>query len=304
MEGKAKRESRSAGKKRPAPARGELKGSSDELSYYFARLQGFAPLEENEEKRLFALLERGKRPDAGKEEREEAERARATLVEANLGLVISIAKGYAGEALPLIDLLQAGERGLLEAIDRFDSTKNVKLSTYAYRGIQNHVRSFVREQYAAANLQGGRYSLYVRALEAERELERLGNAAPTYSEIAERLGESDAKGIEKTLSSPRGLLSMDEPLASGGEATLLHTIASAPSSQDDLRKEERLDALQEAFAGLSERERFVLRESFGLDGRKKRSLKDIGAELSLSGERVRQIKLEALYRLRLAMKGK
>lgn len=226
--------------------------------------------------------------------------AEKKLVEANLRLVIYLARqGYQKTGLPLNDLIQAGNEGLIKAATKFDPTRGCRFSTYARWLIIEAMQSCIREMRPISISSRGEEILY-KARKIEGIAASQGHSAPTAQELAEMLGVPAERLLEVRLID-QATLSLDVPMGADGRS-LNETLPDGSENPEVVMVREELRAqimvcLEEA--GLSDREKIVIQRRFLADQRSK--LVEIGNEFGLSRERVRQIEREALKKIRAVL---
>jgi RNA polymerase sigma factor (sigma-70 family) len=231
--------------------------------------------------------------------RREGERASEAFVNANLRLVVSIAKKYQSAEMPILDLIQEGNLGLIHAVDKFDWRRGFKFSTYATwwirqaigRGIDNTSRTVRLPVHAGDQVR--------RVLRAKGHLESQTGHTATAAQLAGHLqmAEADVETLLRYVVEP---VSLATPIGADGETELADVVAdvNAPSPFDLVAAHLLGSEVDRLLSSLSHRERQILRMRYGLDRGEPRTLEEVGAELQLTRERIRQIERNALGKLR------
>lgn len=221
--------------------------------------------------------------------------ARRRLIEANLRLVVSVARPYVGRGVPLMDLIAEGNLGLIRAVGKFDPARKLRFSTYAVWWIREAVQSAVMNQGRTVRLPVHVLRELAQVLRAERELAARIGAAPSLDQIAELVGKSvqDVAELFRVSERVDSLDALD-----AGERALIGTIQDGEEGANEPAGAIGSERLAELIGRLNERQRLVLQRRFGLDGTPVQSLADIGRDLGISRERARQIQEEGLKRLR------
>jgi len=244
------------------------------------------------------LLTREQEVELAKRVAEGDEEARQQLALANLRLVVSIAKRHKGSGLPLLDLIQEGNIGLMKAIEKFDWTKGYKFSTYATWWIRQAITRAIADKARTIRIPTHMLELMRKIYKAEEEYVQNHGTPPTIEELAERL-KLPQEEIERAKRITPYTRSFEEPIGDEEESVLGDFIGSEEGSV--LRralKELSVEELYEALGELTERERRILELRFGLlKGKQPMTLERVGELFDLSRERIRQIEKEALQKL-------
>jgi len=278
---KLKEEKKTIESKEDAPS------NLDATQIYLSEI-GFSPLLTAEEEVYFSRLAlKGDEP------------SRKRMIESNLRLVVKIARRYNNRGLPLLDLIEEGNLGLIRAIEKFDPERGFRFSTYATwwirqtieRAIMNQTRTIRLPIHVVKEL-----NIYLRA---SRELIQKLDHEPTAEDIAQHLDRPVAD-VNKMLRLNERIASVDTPFAGESDKALLDVIADDKSTgpESDLQSEDMSNNIIHWLNELNTKQREVLARRFGLLGYEASTLENVGREIGLTRERVRQIQVEALKRLR------
>ena len=284
----------------------ELESSLDDPVRMYLREIGRVPLLSAEDEVTLA-----KRMERGKLERQkplaqqniriiiDGEEGQRRLTEANLRLVVSVAKKYIGRGMSLLDLIQEGNIGLIRAVEKFDYTKGYKFSTYATWWIRQAITRAIADQARTIRIPVHMVETINRLIRTSRRLLQEMGREPTAEEIAEEM-QISADKVREIIKISQEPVSLETPIGEEDDSHLGdfiedHTaLAPAEAASHQILKEQVKDALN----GLTQREQEVLRLRFGLDDGRSRTLEEVGKEFKVTRERIRQIEAKALRKLR------
>jgi RNA polymerase primary sigma factor len=230
---------------------------------------------------------------------EDGERARAHLIQANLRLVVSVAKRYVGRGMSFLDLIQEGNIGLMKATDKFDYKRGFKFSTYATWWIRQAITRSISDQSRTIRLPVHVGETINRVRKTSHRLQQIYEREPTADEVGRAMDMTDEK-VRQVLDVSRHPISLEAPVGQDGEAFLGDFIEDSALPQPVELASHQLLKLQiaEALDKLSERERRIIVLRFGLEDGKFRTLEEVGREFGITRERIRQIEAKALRKLR------
>lgn len=261
--------------------------SVDATQLYLSEI-GFSPLLSAKEERYFSRLAlKG----------DEASRQR--MIESNLRLVVKISRRYNNRGLPLLDLIEEGNLGLIRAVEKFDPERGFRFSTYATWWIRQTIERAIMNQTRTIRLPIHVVKELNTYLRASRELVQKLDHEPTAQDIANLLG-VPVEGVIKMLRLNERIASVDTPFSGDNEKVLLDVISDEDCSgpEADLQSEDMSNNIVNWLSELNSKQREVLARRFGLLGYEAETLENVGLEIGLTRERVRQIQVEGLKRLR------
>ena len=267
--------------------------TEDPVRMYLKEI-GNVPLLSGEEE-----VELAKRVEQGDEE------AKKKLTEANLRLVVSIAKKYVGRGMPFLDLIQEGNMGLMKAVDKFDYTKGYKFSTYATWWIRQAITRGIADTGRTIRVPVHMVETINKTLRMTRTLLQELGREPTPEEVAARLNVPVAR-VREVLKISRDPVSLDTPIGEEEDSHLGDFIEddTALSPSDSAAFSMLREELKSALESLTDRERQVIELRFGLLDGRARTLEEVGKEFNVTRERIRQIEAKALRKLRHPSRSK
>lgn len=268
--------------------------ADDSVKLYLREI-GKIPLLSQEEE-----LELAKKIIEGNEK--EKKRAKDKMAESNMRLVVSIAKRYSGRGLDFLDLIQEGNTGLLRAVEKFDPDKGFKFSTYATWWIRQAITRAIADQARTIRIPVHMVETINKVLRTQRRLTQELNREPTTEEIGKAM-DMDADKIEYVMKIKQDIASLDASVGRDGEdddSSLGDFIEDEDriSPEDSAATQLLKEQIAEILSTLTDREQKIIKMRFGIGGGKSHTLEEVGAEFSVTRERIRQIEAKALTKLR------
>ena len=278
---------------------GAAGGVSDPVRLYLRECGANPLLSAEQEMNLAKIIEKGKKKDATPEEKEAARAAKKEMANANLRLVVSIAKKYPGRGMPFLDLIQEGNIGLLKAVDKFDYTKGYKFSTYATWWIRQAITRSIADQARTIRVP-------VHMVETINKMNRVGRRflqehgrEATNEELSKEMGISVEK-IREAKKAAQDPISLETPIGEKEDSHLGDFIEDqkTASPEDEAAATMRREQVYKMLDTLTEREKGVLALRFGMDDGTPRTLEEVGKHFGVTRERIRQIEVKALKKLK------
>lgn len=279
--------------------------SDEELAITVDNVDAFA----DDSVRLY-LREIGKIPLLSQEEEQKLakkaakgdKKAKDKMVEANMRLVVSIAKRYSGRGLDFLDLIQEGNTGLLRAVEKFDPSKGFKFSTYATWWIRQAITRAIADQARTIRIPVHMVETINKVMRSTRKLTQELNREPTVEEIAKEMN-MEVEKVEYVMKIKQDIASLDQSVGREGddEDSVLGDFVEDEervSPEDSAANQILKEQLAEIISTLSEREQKIIKLRFGIGGGRPHTLEEVGAEFSVTRERIRQIEAKALSKLR------
>jgi len=268
--------------------------SDDSVKLYLREIGKIPLLSQEEEYELAQKIIHGSA--------KEKKRAKDKMAESNMRLVVSIAKRYSGRGLDFLDLIQEGNTGLLRAVEKFDPDKGFKFSTYATWWIRQAITRAIADQARTIRIPVHMVETINKVLRTQRRLTQELNREPTTEEIGKAM-DMDADKIEYVMKIKQDIASLDASVGRDGEdddSSLGDFIEDEDrvSPEDSAATQLLKEQIAEILSTLTDREQKIIKMRFGIGGGKSHTLEEVGAEFSVTRERIRQIEAKALAKLR------
>jgi len=263
-------------------------GVSDPVRMYLKEIGRIPLLSREEEIRLAQKVEAGDL------------KAKKQLTDANLRLVVSIAKKYIGRGMTFLDLIQEGNKGLIRAVEKFDWTKGFKFSTYATWWIRQAITRSIADQARTIRIPVHMVETINKLMRTARRLMQDLGREPTAEEIASEM-EMDPEKVREILKISQNTTSLEAPVGSGEDESVLGDFIADEkqvSPYDATSQQMLRENIDEVLSALSDREARVLKMRFGLSGNKMMTLEEVGRKFGVTRERIRQIEAKALRKLK------
>ena len=274
---------------------GEDDDTVNTIRLYLSEIGSIPLLTREEEVELAKQIEKG-----GKE----AELAKTKMINANLRLVVSVAKRYANSAMPFMDVVQEGSIGLIKAVDRFDYTKGYKFSTYSIWWIRQSITRGLEEYKRIIRIPAHVSEKINKMTRIEKRLEQEYGRIPTDKEIAKDMGITEDT-IKELREYTKDTVSLEKPVGTEEDTLLMDFIEDGSASIETTVERQALkEQLLEILDTMSEREARIIKDRYGLETGVPKTLEQIGKEYGITRERVRQIQGKALKVLKHNAKGK
>jgi RNA polymerase primary sigma factor len=257
------------------------------LSFYMKELNKIPLLTREEEVKLATQAKNGNL------------RARDIMIESNLRFVVKIAKNYQNQGLPLSDIINEGNIGLMTAIDKFDVDKGYHFISYAVWWIRQSIVKAINEKSRAVRLPLNRTNELLQIQKAQKALMHSNGEEPTIDEIAKETN-LDPANVETLMTISRELVSLDAPVFTDNQTSSIGDYVESDNAQPDevVMNTLLVEDINEALNILTPKEKDILEHRFGLNGKARMSLKEIGELYSLTKERIRQIEKKSLTKLK------
>ncbi|GAB6072711.1 RNA polymerase sigma factor RpoD/SigA [Venenivibrio stagnispumantis] len=263
----------------------------EDVEYYLKSIYKIPLLSKDEEEEILSQIKEGKKE------------ALHRLIQGNLRFVVNIAKRYAGYNIPFQELISAGNLGLVEAAQRYDPSKGVKFISYAVWWIKQSIMELINKQTDIIKKPQKSYSIFSKIDNAYIRLKEELQREPTFEEIENFIKEEgiDKDIIKSYFLNKKYFVSLDEPIDTDDEDMILSDLISNYGTEDiekDILEDDIKYQLNKLLDYLSPREKKIIIHRYGLDGEEPKTLKEVGDILGISRERVRQIEVRALKKLK------